>query len=336
MSRRTIVSALFLAGLFAVGAAAQQPKFTDLAPKPKEKKTNPVDVAVAAALANDPDVLVARAKVQLAEAELAKSRQAVVLKVMTLNATIQDHKRAMASAEQRYAWAEAMMKNARMDQGTLLEEHGKLEGVRAALAKAETELKLLTGSGKEQGVELLPGNAHEAAVGAGLRYLLSAQPGEESQHATAMWLLAGLDAYRTAHAIKGPIPDRIRTALDKPVKLGPKGEKVTFEKAMEIFKKDAGLDVPVRGKFQEKSDPEKPVTYQTVELVSEGEVLPVGAWFQLFEDHAVFYGSNPPTKYQFYVRDYGILIATKGTAPPDAQTIVQFWKQQPVTPKDGR
>ena len=49
--------------------------------------------------------------------------------------------------------------------------------------------------------------------------------------------------------MKGPIPDRIRAALDKPVKLGAKGEKMTFDKALEVFRKEAGLDVPVRGTF---------------------------------------------------------------------------------------
>src|SRR5205823_277808 len=136
-------------------------------------------------------------------------------------------------------------------------------------------------------------------------------------------------------ALKGPIPERIRAALDKPVKLGAKGEKVTFEKALEVFKKEAGLDVPVRGSLPavEAPDPKNPneCKNQPIQIKSEGEELPVGAWFQLFEDNAVL--MNPrgggTTRYRFYVREYGLFISPTDTAPPDALALTEFWKQKP-------
>ena len=80
--RRLTASALFLAGLFAVAVAAEPPAGSPDQPGTgsgtakkgdgDKKKADPTDATVAAALANDPDVKVARAKVQLAEAELAK------------------------------------------------------------------------------------------------------------------------------------------------------------------------------------------------------------------------------------------------------------------------
>jgi hypothetical protein len=311
MSRRMMVSALFLAGLFAVGAMGQEPKSPGPAPKPKEKKTDPTDAAVAAALVNDPDVLVARAKVQLAEAELAKARQAVVLKVMTLNAAVQEQKSAVAAAEDRLAWSARMVEKGLMDKRQMVEDRTKLESAKAALTRSQMELKLLTGGDREQGVEFTPSTAHERAMASGLRYLMSARPGEESQHATALAFLAGLDAYRTAHAIKGPIPDTIRAALDKRVKFGRKDFKVfvTFEEALAIFKKEAGLDVPVRILVKDVSS-----------ILPEGEELPVGAWFQLFAD------GNPDAR--FLVREYGLLVAPKTTAPPDAVSVMDFWKQK--------
>ena len=45
---------------------------------------------------------------------------------------------------------------------------------------------------------------------------------------------------------RGPAADRIRAALDKRVKLGEKGADVSFDDALQAFKKDAGLDVTVR------------------------------------------------------------------------------------------
>jgi hypothetical protein len=74
------------------------------------------------------------------------------------------------------------------------------------------------------------------------------------------------------------------------------------------------LDVPVR-----------PMPSTLPEIVSEGEELPVGAWFQLFQDTAAAH--NPG--FTFYVREYGLLIANKQSAPPDAPTLTEFWKQKP-------
>jgi hypothetical protein len=316
MSRRTMVSALLLAGLFAVGAVGQDPKSSGSAPKPKEKKADPADMAIAAALANDPDVLVARAKVQLAEAELAKARQTVVLKVMNLNGAIQEQKSAVALAEDRLAWSARMVEKGLIEKRQMVEDRAKLESAKAALTRSQMELKLLTGGDKEQGIEIIPGTPYDRAMA---RYLMSARPGEEAQHASALAFLAGLDAYRTAHAVKGPIPDTIRTALDKRVKLGRKDFKVPvpFEEALAIFKKEAGLDVPVRILVKDVSS-----------IIPQGEELPVGAWFQLFAD------GNPDAR--FLVREYGLLVAPKATAPPDAVSVMDFWKQKPAAATEPR
>ena len=93
------------------------------------------------------------------------------------------------------------------------------------------------------------------------------------------------------------------------MKLAAKGERVTFAQAMEVFKKDAGMDVPVRDQVALKP------------IVSEGEEVPVGAWFQLFADE------NPEAR--FMVREYGLLVTMKSSAPPDALSVVEFWKQKP-------
>src|SRR5690242_6987409 len=132
MQRTTMASALFAVALFALTAAAQNPalyrervivesdypipfqfvKAQTPAPPPKEKekekKADSLDAAIAAALANDPDVKVARATVQLAEAGLATARQATVLKVTNLTFTITELKTAVAGAEHRVAYQRAL------------------------------------------------------------------------------------------------------------------------------------------------------------------------------------------------------------------------------------
>jgi hypothetical protein len=321
MSRRLTVSALFAAGLFAVAVAqppAGAPPQPDVKKGDDKKKADPADGLVAAALANDPDVKVARAKVQLAEAELAKARQGVVLKVMTLTASIKELKRAVEAAQERAAWAERMVKQGVGDGRQLLDERAKLETAQAALARAETELKLLTGGGgQEFRTEVVPGRDADHVARA-VEWLMKAQDDANTRYEAA-FALAALGLSVEKHAVKGPIPDRIRAALDKPVKLGANGEAVPFEKAMEIFKKDAGFDVPVRGPGDLVKSPV---------IVSQGEELPVGAWLQLYQD----YGSGGNSR--FYVRDYGLLFTDKSSAPPDAPTVTEFWKQKPPAPKD--
>ena len=98
MSRRTMVSALCVAGLCAVTALAQPPKGDPVRNDPsqpnkgkaldafakamregvaleasdKAKPADPADAAVAAALANDPDVMVARARFSSRRPNLAR------------------------------------------------------------------------------------------------------------------------------------------------------------------------------------------------------------------------------------------------------------------------
>jgi len=120
------------------------------------------------------------------------------------------------------------------------------------------------------------------------------------------------------------IRERIRVALDKKVKLGPKGEQVTLTKAMELFQKQGGLNVSVRvtREFGRTRGFENlpPGHLEIVTVESEGEEQPIGAWFQLFQD---FNGGA------FYVREYGLLLTTKEAAPTDALTVTQFWQARP-------
>jgi hypothetical protein len=279
------------------------------------QKAGPTDALVHAALANDPDLKLAQAKLQLAEAEISKAKQAVILKVLTLNATIQDLKGQVAAHTQIVQTAEKAMRTGTGALADLLQERMKLEPVQSALAKAEMELKLITGGmQKEMGATTEPawGNSNTFfpvgqpysywVQGLGQDSGLPTNQGTFNYYGTAPYLLTN-----AAPAAKGPIPDRIRASLDKTVKLGAKGVQITFANALEVFKKEAGLDAPVRQIA--KIDP----------IVSEGEELPVGAWFQIFADN------SPGTR--FFVREYGLLVTAKDAAPPDALQLFEFWKR---------
>src|SRR5437879_2450347 len=147
MAKRMAVSVLFGLGLVVVAATAQPPG-TDSKKqpeKPSEKKADkkaadPLDGLIGAALVNDPDVKVAHAKLQLADAELAKARQAVTLRVLTLHGSIQEQKRAMEAAADLAQIAEKRVITGAGPQSELIEARGKLESAKAKLAQLETEL----------------------------------------------------------------------------------------------------------------------------------------------------------------------------------------------------
>ena len=294
MLRRLTVSVLFLLGFLAVAGFAQPPAKD---PKPAEKKAvDPLDALIGAALANDADVKMAQAKLQLAEVEVARARQQVAQKVVALDSAVREQKKLVATSEQMFTIASEVMKKGQGSFSDLLLAREKLELTQAKLAQLETELKSMTGT------RLAVGGWHE---------LNKAQDKAKAHDAAAeafmMRLVLDLHAQK---APAGPISDRIRAALDKPVRLGTKDAKVTLEQALEIFKKEAGLDVPVR------------VDAKITPIVSLGEELPVGAWLQLFAD------GTPETR--ILVREYGLLVTHKNLNPPDAISVFDFWKQKPA------
>jgi hypothetical protein len=318
---RLLTASALVALTIITATAGGQPQPGDPKPKgaddkkplgEKAKPADPTDAAIASALVNDPDVRMAKAKIQLAEAELAKARQAVTLKVVALKGKIDLLKTEVANLRESVALLTRSVQQGAAPQSVLIPERAKLEAAMAALASAETEWKLLTAPGATGHVWDLLIDPNDAAAHA-LRYLGAHGGSDRSEALIARYMMA-MGAAREREAVKGPIADRLRAALDKPVKLGAKGEKVTLAQALDIFKDTAGLDVPIR-----------PMPSPLPVIVSEGEELPIGAWFQLFQDTAA--QQNPG--FAFYVREYGLLVANKQTAPPDAPTITEIWKLKP-------
>ncbi|VTR91771.1 unnamed protein product [Gemmata massiliana] len=317
--RRLTASALFALTLCATTISAQppnpEPQPKALGDKADKKPTDPADAGISAALANDADVKMAKAKIQLAEAELAKARQVVTLKVLTLKAKIDQLRSELVAAEERVKATKGMVDKGTLPQAPLLIEREKLATAKTALALAEAEWKLLTGSDSDK----LTARVVDLVA---LDELLNTR----KRNAELEARIANRAILELQKKLVGAVPDQIRAALDKPVKLGAKGERVPFEKALEVFKKEAGLDVPVRGFPTAIFDPvtgrqllEPTGQPRTIGITSQGETLPVGAWFQLLQDE---------NRGAFYVREYGLLFAT--TAPPDAPTLTEFWKQKPA------
>lgn len=321
MRRGTAISACFLIGVSTLLAAGQPPAQPPAGKKPPAKKADkapadPLDGLIGAALVNDPDVRMAQAKLQLADAELAKARQQVTLKVVALNGAIHDQRRSIAALRVQLEMADARFRAALAPRTEMIAVQEKLEAAQAMLARSEAELKLITTGRVVGAAPEVGGAANAEAARLGMTWLQFYERLQSADYERMRDRQRVLEAYRAwaAGVATGTIPDRVRAALDKKVSLGAKGQTVSFEKAMEMIKAETGLDVPVRTGFK------------IVGVETQGEAIPVGAWFQLFAD----YNSD----LRFLVREYGILVTTKELAPPDAVTVTQFWHLKPV-PKAG-
>jgi hypothetical protein len=299
MSRRLLASVLFGAALVLV-AQAQPPDSPQpagkAADKNEKKAVDPLDALIGTALANDADVRVAQAKLHLADAELAKARQAVTQKIVTLQASIDDQKRVVASAQDFFKIAQAKYGSGTIPFAEFVPIRDRLDAAKAQLARLETEMKLLTGGSFRIGAE-----NWKDADGSGVRWRLLDQSKE-------LALITEALLSKEKPRPTGPIPDRIRAALDQSVKLGAEGGKVTIQEALDVFKK-AGLPSRMDG-------------VNLNPIISQGEELSIGAWLQLFADR--------DRDACFVVREYGLLVTLKHLAPPDALTVSEFWKKPPA------
>jgi hypothetical protein len=115
------------------------------------------------------------------------------------------------------------------------------------------------------------------------------------------------------------IAEKLRKALDAPVKVSPVKEKPLAE-VLAPFRA-AAKDVPFLFHLGEKEK-------EVVSLSLEGEV-PLGAAFQALEDVV------PGLK--CYVREYGIIVTEEGaTAIADGMPLIEFWRSKGTAEKTGR
>ena len=121
---------------------------------------------------------------------------------------------------------------------------------------------------------------------------------------------AALEAFRRAiilrPAARGPMADRIRKALDKPLTVRFNGE--TLGGILDALgKRELGVAIAVKD-FDTRS----------LKLTGELKDLPLGAVLQWVED-------NAPGQ-RWVVREYGLLLAPKHDRLPGAVPLVEFWK----------
>lgn len=272
----------------------------------RAKKAEPgsLEDLIEKALHHNADIRAAEAKVREVEAELNRVRHQVVAKVATLKHDITTAKKMLEFAEKQVGLATDSFRRGGASQQQLYDALAAFEKQKADLARLETDMQNLTGSWKNAiGAAFSPDGKALYTETDGIIRIWDVESGRETIRDRALWAIIDKSA-----SVQAPMAERIRAALNKPVKIDTSKVDVPFHEAVGLVIQKAGVDVPFRpvGKLENA-----PI------LFTAGE-LPLGAWLQALED---------ASEARFVVRDYGILITTANRIPQGAITVQEFWKQ---------
>jgi len=310
--------------MVAAAALGQPPAGGGKSPEPKkEPKTTALEESLAQALANNPDVRVAEAKVREAEAELNRARMQVMQKVVAQRAAIEARRAELALAEAEFRRFQELRRTNAIAGEELTKTEATLQQAKAALAQAEAELNALLGR--------VPGDKSEVdpAARRGLEWILRQQNAnarfqglgvlvpDRQEPLTELGVAALLAAGGSARVV--PLPEavrpemaqRVRKFLNAKVKFERTVETTRIKDLLEFLQERAGVDVPV---LIENQAAEK---HANVHLPIKGE-LTVAAVVQALED--------VQPELVLAVRDYGILVTVRDKMPAKAVRLLDFWR----------
>jgi hypothetical protein len=302
------LSALLLAACLAHG----QPGPMKGGDKDKPPAKSKLEETLEQALKYNPDVRVAEAKVREAEAVLSRTRLSVVQKVATLLAAHDAAKKGVENAEIDLKRMESLAGRGAIPEGEIRAARKALLDAKAELAKIEAELPYVTGKTplEDPNAQTRSATAHAlAALGLAIREAETASANEAA-------IASALRYLKAQQLPETPMRERIRKALDKPVRVDFRTVPLDML-VRDLFEK-ADLPVQIKGDFERSP---------AVTLMAK-EPMPFGAALQLLEDFS-------PTPLSFLVRDYGVLVTDAKALPGDAVTLHHFWKSKAVEVAGG-
>ncbi|QEL16090.1 HlyD family secretion protein [Limnoglobus roseus] len=320
--RTTVYSGLLLGGFLAVVALGQPP--TPPPPKPAESKKESLEDDIARALRTHPDVAVAEAEAQLANAKLQQAKLGIAQKVATAKREKDRVKGDVGLALRRIEAAKAVADLARLELDNTKQLHKnavvsaqEVQSKESGYAKAKALLMEA-----EQTLEI----AKSAAAAADADYdalvgitLLTKLPVMGALFVNDKGTTADRPIIHTYLKLSqtdvkpGSVADKLRTALAKPVTFGC--ENLTMPDIVDAIKKAAALDFPVRMSG-----------IPLLHCAIEKQELTLSAWLQLLEDElAKDSPLDDAKKPTWYVREYGLLFSTAGR-PEGAITVGEFLK----------
>jgi hypothetical protein len=281
-----------------------------LPPKPPlVVKTPPktgVEKAIEDALVNHPDVRVAEAKKLVASAELDQAKLLVAQRVTTAYSKVEHAKSALRIAEVQLDTKKRLLDSKVGSIEDIREAESKYIAAKVAIETAEAELRAATGGDQK------------AALTEDERKLFEIQ----------RYVELAYSKYQRVQVAPTPTPasEQLTRTLEKTLKLDTDGGELAriMEQLVEASGSKSlnirGLDA-ISGKMMK--DPPK------IDAL-KGEHS-VAAWLQMCLDELNYSSANLPQnlkgKYDFYVREYGLLVAKTENAPKDAITLTAFMQQ---------
>jgi len=289
----------------------------------KEKKSEPTPAAgsleemLDTALKYSPDIKAAEAKVRDAQAELNRIRHQVATKVISLRNEVEATRKTIDHLETFRKISEEAYKKGAGSQLDLQSAQASVDSQKAKLTQLQADLDAALGKWKVSFGEIEGSILYSATPAGDLSAIFigsdsaPVQVGQTVHTLNAFSKLGHMINVNANQAVQAPMAERIRSVLNKTVKLEEPPAEQPLKEALESFRQKAGIDVPFRYLLGNKAA--EPV------LLLKGE-LPVGAWLQVFEDSA------PDVR--FLVREYGILVTTRDRVPEGAIRVHDFWRQK--------
>lgn len=279
------------------------------------------------ALRHSPDIQLADAKVREAEAELRKTRLQIMQRVIELQSAVEAQKQKVSAAEEAFQRLTKLFAAAAVPGSELAKARADFETAKGALKQAELPLGGLTGRFPAQMSGVMGGMGLGAAgmpgaLGGGAIGMLGGLGGGTPLAGGTMVFPGGVlgiggglggvpDAAANVKTPRGPMAEKIRKALDSPVKVSGLVNKPLMDVLVLVRDLAPGVQVLVG-----TVPPDTKVT-----LTLSGEIA-LGALIQAIQDVVPI---------QFYARDYGIYVTSEG-APEGGLLLHDFWRE----PQKGR
>lgn len=312
---KTLALALLLCGIDMI--AAQQPGSppggskprpggaTGLPGRPQKQKVpekSKLEEMLAEALQNNPDIRVAAAKLAEADAELNRTRLQVIQKVVMLHHAILSQKAVVEVTQKKYDRVKDLNQSRAINSQMVDEASAELTAAKAKLEELEAQMPALLGKTPQGNYT---GNYTQTLQQARLLH----QEGIRSSLQTRRGMIAEAEwKWERIHKATGSIAEKIRKALQTPVKVDYKDMKLGAI-LDDLAKKVAGASFRLINAKEHKTS------------MRFEETLPLSAVLQALSDEFDCY---------FYVREYGILAAFPNSAPSGAMTVEEFLRQKPA------
>jgi hypothetical protein len=274
------------------------------------KAKSELEKALEQALAHNPDLKVAQAKANEADAQLARARLQVLQKVVDAYQAI-EHAKVEVKAASGQLDAMKRLKSTiagGVTDNELRKVEAALSSAKMKLDKAQSELDFLVGKAPQRvTVNLLLSHVVRPKVAMAFQETpLTVLP-----NATVTWaqLASAYPANVWAPPSTGPAADRIRKALEKKVNLKLLG--TPARDALKMLQKEAG-DLHIQAATKDDA--------WSAELTASLSNIPFTAALQLLEDAL--------GGYRVVVREYGLLIVPQSKVPPGAAVLADFLKSK--------